>query len=240
MKLTFLGTRGYIDQRSPRHQRHSALMASYRGRDVLIDCGEDWRGRLGDLAPRTVVLTHGHPDHAFGLEDGADCPVYATAETWAVIHPYPIVSRHEIAPRRPIDIEGMTFEAFPVAHSVRAPAVGYRITAGRVTAFYVPDVVYIEERRQALQGVRLYIGDGATIARPLVRRRGDALIGHTPVRTQLTWCREAGVRRAIFTHCGNEIVGGNEHEIGARIAKLASERGVDTALAHDGMTVLLR
>jgi phosphoribosyl 1,2-cyclic phosphodiesterase len=240
VKLTFLGTRGYIDQRSPRHQRHSALLVSYRGRSVMIDCGEDWRGKLAEIGPSALVLTHGHPDHAFGLQSGAGCPVYATATTWQLIEHYPITVRREIAPRRPIDIEGMAFEAFPVAHSIRAPAVGFRITAGRSAIFYVPDVVYIEDRARALDGVRLYIGDAATMARPLVRRRGDALIGHTPVRTQLTWCSEAGVPRAIFTHCGSEIVGGEEDVICSRLEEFARERGVEAALAHDGMEVVLR
>jgi hypothetical protein len=78
------------------------------------------------------------------------------------------------------------------------------------------------------------------MARPLVRRQGDALIGHTPVRTQLTWCREAGVPRAIFTHCGSEIVGSDENAVCSRLDEFARERGVEAALAHDGMEVVLR
>jgi ribonuclease BN (tRNA processing enzyme) len=240
MKLVFLGTRGYIAQRSPRHERHSALLVSYRGRAVMIDCGEDWRGRLCEVAPRAVVLTHAHPDHALGLDGGAGCPVWATAATLAAIERYPLAIRREIAPRHPARIEGITFEAFPVAHSVRAPAVGYRITAGGVSIFYVPDIVYIEDRAAALRGLRLYIGDAATLARPFVRRRGDALIGHTPARTQLTWCGEAGVPRAIFTHCGSEIVGGDEEAIRARLGDFGRERGVRASIAHDGMALVLR
>lgn len=240
MKLTFLGTRGYIKESSRRHRRHSALMVSYRGRAVMIDCGEDWRGRIEARAPRAIVLTHGHPDHAFGLEDGSPCPVHATAETWALIDRYPIADRHEIHPRRPVLIEGIRFEAFPVAHSVRAPAVGYRVSAGQVSVFYVPDVVYIEDREAALRGVQLYIGDAATVTESFVRRRNDTLIGHAPLRTQITWCQHAGIKQAIFTHCGREIVAGDEREIGARVAQFGRERGVQASIAHDGMEVVLR
>lgn len=240
MKLTFLGTRGNIDARSPIHRRHTALLVSYRGRDVMIDCGADWRGRLDQVAPRAVVVTHAHPDHALGLEDGARCPVHATAEAWEEMDDWPITDRRLVQPRRPVSIEGITFEAFPVEHSLHAPAVGYRVSAGRVVVFYVPDVVFIKEREAALGGVRLFIGDGATLTRPLIRRRDDRLIGHTPVRTQLTWCREAGIRRAIITHCGSEIVKGDAAEIEARVEAMGAERGVAATIAHDGMTLVLR
>jgi len=139
-----------------------------------------------------------------------------------------------------VEIEGITFEAFPVEHSIRAPAVGYRITAGRVTVWYAPDLVYIEDRDEALQGCKLYIGDGATLTRSFVRKRGDTLIGHTPVRTQLTWCRKEGVPRALITHCGSEIVEGDERTLGAELREMADERGVDAGFAHDGMEVVLR
>ena len=114
------------------------------------------------------------------------------------------------------------------------------MSAGRVVVFYVPDVVDIEEREAALTGVRLFIGDGATLARPLIRRRDDRLIGHTPVRTQLTWCREAGIRRAVITHCGSEIVKGDAAAIGARVKAMGAERGVAATIAEDGMTLVLR
>ena len=41
MKLIFLGTRGYIKAGTKRHYRHTSLMVSYYGKQVMIDCGED-------------------------------------------------------------------------------------------------------------------------------------------------------------------------------------------------------
>ena len=48
----------------------------------MVDCGEDWLGRVEAIRPDAIIITHGHPDHAFGLRSGAPCPVYATSETW--------------------------------------------------------------------------------------------------------------------------------------------------------------
>lgn len=157
-------------------------------------------------------------------------------ESWEI----PAARRKRVEPRVPFRVRGITFEAFPLEHSTRAPAVGYRIQAGRVGVFYAPDVVYIEDRAEALGGTKAYVGDGATVTRSMVRRRGENLIGHAPVRTQLTWCGKEGVSRAIITHCGSEIVEGDERKLGADIRRLARERGVEAEIATDGMEVILR
>jgi phosphoribosyl 1,2-cyclic phosphodiesterase len=240
MKLTFLGTRGEIEHSNHRHRRHTSLLVEYKRRRVMIDCGEDWRDQVFKLSPHAIVITHAHPDHAFGLENGSPCVVYATRETWERIDDYPIKDRKTMPLAHNRTIEGIRFRAFTVEHSLRAPAVGYRITAGRHSIFYVPDLVYIHERRKALHGTELYIGDGATMTRSLVRRRGDRLIGHTPVRTQLTWCQKEGVPRAIITHCGSGIVAGDERKVGAQLRKMATERGVEAEIAYDGVEIVLR
>lgn len=219
---------------------HSVMMISYYDQEIMIDCGEDWLGHIQELSPQAIVITHGHPDHAWGLQDGAPCPVYATEVTWKMLDGYEIERRVVVEPREAFHIAGFTFEAFPVEHSTVAPAVGYRVTAGAVTIFYVPDVVYIPDRAPALKGAKLYIGDGATITRSMVRKPGQELVGHTPIRTQLTWCQKEGVPRAIFTHCGSQIVKGDERTLAAKIRALAGERDVEVQIAHDGMEMVLR
>ena len=238
MTLRFLGTRGEIDIRSRRHRMHTSLVVAQGRWRVMIDCGADWIQRVWLLRPRphAIVLTHAHPDHAWGLKNGAPCPVYATNETWRGLAGFPIADKHVVPHRRPRAIAGIVFEAFPVEHSILAPAVGYRITAGGASVFYVPDVVFIRDRQAALAGVKLYVGDGASIHRPLVRRRGRSLIGHAPVSAQLTWCRKAGIDRAIITHCGSAIVSADARAAVA-VSALGAERGVVARIAHDGMEI---
>ncbi len=239
MKLTFLGTRGEIEKRTRRHHRHTSLMVSYRSANVMIDCGLDWLGKFERLHPNAIVLTHAHPDHAWGLKRGASCPVYALQKTWQELQHYPIKDRHVIDERKRTKICGITFEAFPVEHSILSPAVGYRVSAGGGRIFYAPDLIFIHDRQDALKSVQIYIGDGATVATSFIRRRGKRLIGHSPVRTQLTWCEKEGVPRAIITHCGSEIVTGDERKLSGKIRGMAAERGVEVRIAYDGMKLTL-
>jgi len=243
VKLVFLGTRGEIEARTRRHRMHTSLEVSYRGARVMVDAGEDWLGKLDDVDPDAIAVTHAHPDHAWGLEEGSPCPVWATAESWDDMGDYPIDEdrRYLVEPREPFEpAEDIVFEAFAVEHSTRAPAVGYRITAGRVTVFYGPDMVYIHEREAALAGCSVFVGDGATMKQSFVRKQGDNLIGHTPVYTQLGWCEKEGVPRAIISHCGSQIVEGDERTQGATLREWAEERGIEAEFAHDGMEVVLR
>ena len=239
MELIFLGTQGEIEIRSRRHRRHSALLVKHGAARIMIDCGADWRGRLKTIAPTAVVLTHAHPDHASGLAGGAPAPVYATEETLELLRRFPILDRRPIRLRTAVTIDGVIFRAFPVHHSIRAPAVGYRVSAGNGCFFYVPDVAKLGTPAAALRGIDLYIGDGASITRAMVRRRNAEFIGHAPITAQLGWCETAGVRRAIFTHCGSEIVRSDARQVAAKVRRLGLDRGVDARLACDGDRLIM-
>lgn len=237
MKLTFLGTRAFIDVATPAHRRHSAALVRHGRARVMVDAGLDWLGRLNRIAPDAIVLTHAHPDHAFGLARGAPCPVYATAATHALLRRFPIAARRVLAPRRAVAIGGIRFTAFPVEHSIRAPAVGYRIAAGRRALFYAPDLVAIREPAAALRGVGLYVGDGSSLVRPIVRRRGRMRFGHAAIRAQLGWCAARGVARATFTHLGVALVRADGPALRARVAALGRAAGVRATLARDGASI---
>ena len=84
----------------------------------------------------------------------------------------------------------------------------------------------------------MYIGDGATVTQSFIRRRGKTLIGHSPVRTQLTWCEKERVPLAIVTHCGSQIVTGDERQLFANLRGIAAERGVEIFIAYDGMKLM--
>jgi len=234
IELTFLGTRGEIAASTRLHRRHSALLIRYKNARIMLDCGADWLGRLHAVAPTAIVLTHAHRDHAGGLADGAPCPVYATRQTLRLLRRFPIRDCRTISVRQTTTIGGVTFKAYPVQHSIRAPSVGYRVSAGTECFFYLPDVAKLPNPAKALDGVNIYIGDGATLRRPILRRRNGALIGHAPIATQLVWCGKGNVQKAVFTHCGSPIVRGDFRALNAMVRGLGREHGIEARLARDG------
>jgi phosphoribosyl 1,2-cyclic phosphodiesterase len=240
MQLTFLGTCGEIDIRAHGHRRHSALLVEQHDARIMIDCGADWRDHLPAVAPTAIVLTHAHADHAAGLVNGAPCPVYATAATWTSLRRLPIAERRTMPLRRAVQIGGVRFRAFLVHHSVRAPAVGYRVSSNRCSFIYLPDVAELPNPSAALRGIDIYVGDGATLRRSMVRRRGRIWVGHAPMIRQLEWCAKAHVRRAIFTHCGSPIVRATTRAMDALVGRIGREYGIDARIACDGDHLSLR
>jgi len=74
----------------------------------------------------------------------------------------------------------------------------------------------------------------------MVRKRNGILIGHAPIAEQLRWCQQAGVRHAIFTHCGSEIVGGQTRQLNAKVEQFVREQGIAAQLAEDKDQLIFR
>ena len=250
MRIQFLGTRGGIIARSQLHQWHSITLISSGNTRILIDCGLDWLGHLDEIKPKpqAVFITHAHPDHVGGLKNGCPWPVFASKETWETIKhcPIPEGQRFVCEHRQKIKIGNLTIEPFNVEHSLRAPAMGYRITDGNKTIFYVPDLVNIVDAPQALSNVDLYIGDGAiVIRRMLVRHKDHHLVGHSPIEAQLAWCKRYHIPQAIFTHCGSEITKHQTTDANDpgtkklldRLRLLEEKYGVRVEIAVDGQII---
>jgi hypothetical protein len=68
----------------------------------------------------------------------------------------------------------------------------------------------------------------------MVRTKHGILIGHASIATQLEWCANAHVHRAIFTHCGSAIVRGNARAVETIVRNLGRGHGIDARLASDG------
>lgn len=207
MRLTFLGTKGEIDEETALHRFHSSLLLEYGGVKLLIDYGLLRRYSLQELAPQAILITHAHPDHYAWLKEDVPCdiPLYLTQATldYGRFKPH---NARVVAPLQAFKVGEIECLAYSVMHSIRCPAVGWKISAGGKTLVYNSDLVDIIEKDTLLAGVDAYIGDGSAVQANLVRRQRDVLFGHTRIMTQARWCEKHGISRIIFTHLGKETL----------------------------------
>jgi len=240
VKLHFYGTKGYVEESSASHSGHSAFTVEAEGFRLLCDFGENRRGLLAKIRPDAIFVSHAHPDHAWGLEEGSTAPVYASAVTHELTAKMPIEKRVVLEPGRGVRAGPFRLTAMPVVHSVRCPGIGMRLEVANRTLVYSGDLVSFENPDEALTGTEVYVGDGSTLTGSLVRRHtGGALLGHTTVRAQLGWLARKGIGRAVFSHFGKEAIGMGEEALREALSKLASERAPSCAVtaARDGLTL---
>jgi ribonuclease BN (tRNA processing enzyme) len=238
VNLHFYGTRGYVEESSREHSGHSAFVLEAERFRLLCDFGQNRKGMLAQIRPDAIFVSHAHPDHGWGLEEGTSAPVHASAVTHELLGKLPIENRVKVEPGEPADVGPFRLTAFPVMHSVRCPCVAVRIAVGGFALVYSGDIVAFEDPKAALSGADLYIGDGSTLKGSLVRRHESGLlIGHTTVRAQIGWLSRHGVPWAIFSHFGKGPIGMGEEALEGALVELAAAQapGCAVTAAHDGL-----
>lgn len=242
MKLHFYGTKGYVEESSPAHSGHSAFTIESDGFRLLCDFGENRRGMLAAIRPDAIFVSHAHPDHSWGLEEGTTAPVYASEITHTLTEKFPIENRVWLEPGTRVRVGPLRLTAFPVVHSVRCPCIAARLEISGRILVYSGDIVSFERPEEALDGAEIYVGDGSTLKGSLVRRQpGGVLVGHTTVRAQLGWLSKHGVPRAVFSHFGKGPIEMGEEALQGALDALASERapGCAVTAARDDLTLNL-
>lgn len=192
MKLTFLGTRGEVEKTSKLHRSHSAVRLETHGKTILLDFGASWQGKLKFAgSPDYIWLSHAHPDHSFGLRnEKVTVPVFMTKETDAKLpeDKFPFLNRRVISGS--FKFGSIQAQEVPVKHSTVAPTSGLIIHTDEGKIGYFPDVLDIPDK-SVLQGLSIYIGDGSSLTRSLVRNT-DGRVGHSSASAQMAWCQEIG------------------------------------------------
>jgi ribonuclease BN (tRNA processing enzyme) len=238
MLLRFYGTKGYVEESSKSHAGHSAFVVETDGFRLLCDFGQNRKGMLRRIRPDAIFVSHAHPDHGWGLEEGTSVPVYASGVTHDLLAKQPIAERVVVAPDAPVEVGPFRLTIFPVIHSVRCPCTAARLEADGLTIVYSGDIVAFRDAEAALKGADLYVGDGSTLTGSLVRRHPSGeLIGHTTVRAQLGWLASHGVPRAVFSHFGKGPIEMGDEALQDELEELAAKHpmGCSVTAAYDGM-----
>jgi len=191
MKLTFLGTRGEVEETSKLHKNHSAIFLRTHGKTILLDFGTSWKGKLKLFNPDYIWLSHAHPDHAFGLKgEKVKVPVFMSRETNERLPAgkFPFLDRKMVKDNFKFD--SIQAQEIPVKHSIVAPASGLIIHTDEGKIGYFPDVLDIPDK-SCLEGLSIYIGDGSSLTRKIARGT-NGKVGHASAAAQMAWCQGGG------------------------------------------------
>lgn len=250
MKVTFLGTGTSCGVPLPtctcevctssdphdNRLRASVLVETDHGEQILIDCGPDFRQqalRAGIRHLDALLLTHGHFDHCYGIDDlrayayAQPLPVYADqilTEQLKAHWNYIFVQRYPGAPQ--LELHTLTHSSR--FHIGQTECVPIRIFHGKLPIFayrigrfaYVTDCTEIkEEEWKKLEGIETLVVDAL---------RWKEHPTHWCVAEALEAVRRLQPRQTYFTHMGHDI--GLHNQANARLPE-----GVQ--LAYDGLVI---
>jgi phosphoribosyl 1,2-cyclic phosphate phosphodiesterase len=201
----------------PRDNRlRTSLLVSQGGRNVVIDCGPDFRQQMLRAKVQNldaVVLTHEHNDHIIGLDDvrpfnfmqNRHMPLFGTASVLAEVkqrfeyifeeNPYPgapMILPIEINHEAPFEVAGIPFQPFEVMHG-NLP----------VTAFRIGDFAYITDMKTIAEGEKAKLRGLKTLAVNALHLEWHH--SHLNLEEALDFIAEIKPEQAWITHIGHRM-----------------------------------
>lgn len=200
INITFLGTRGEIEEKNRYINKHSSIIIDYNQKRYLFDFGANHKGSFNEINPDVIFITHSHPDHSGGLPENIGKPTILSKITYNQLSKF--IRFEEPITDEKGEIEDIEYEMVEVEHSKLAPAIGFILKIGNQKIGYFPDFLKIKNEDK-LENLDLLIAGASSIFRDIVRQFN---IGHISVKNVLLLAKKYNIKKVLFTHYGKEII----------------------------------
>jgi phosphoribosyl 1,2-cyclic phosphate phosphodiesterase len=207
-----------VDPNEPKNwRRRVSVLVETQGKSILIDCSPDLRLQLMDnrvTRVDAVLMTHGHADHAHGLDElramahaqKGSIPCWMAPRTRAELtarFDYAFRSSHALERLYPAIFDDRDalgdFDILGVPATIFDQDHGNRVSSGfRIGAFaYSTDCVTLDEHAFAvLEGIDTWIVD-------CLRMQPHPT--HSHFERTLEWIARVKPRRAVLTHMNHTM-----------------------------------
>jgi len=231
MRVRILGTRGEIEETARYHSRHSGVLVDGA---LLLDLGEP---EFLVPAPKAVLITHLHPDHAYFVRSGAsrppaDIPLYAP-------EPHPKAALTVLGEAG--TIAGYDVRPVPTHHSLKVRSQAYLVGDGAARILYTGDLIWInKEHHPLLEGLDLVVTEASHFRQGGLVKRDKltgTIYGHAGVPDLVRLFRDF-CRRIVLVHFGAWFY----RDIGrarSAIRALGRENGVRLEAGYDGREIVV-
>lgn len=211
---------------------------------ILIDAGPDvyhqfLRFKISRVD--SIVLSHSHPDHVFGLYDlipkkvkaMKGVPIYGSEKTWTSLNrlfPNAEYKKEIFEDYKPFEVEGLNITPVPVVHSKSTPTVGFVIEDRNSILCYFPDFRNFikEEDKKYVEGVDCLFLDGSMLNNPFPVWTNKW--GHISIMEGIKLATKCRAKKTIFTHIGHRTLPHDD------LSELLRKKGEFYA-AFDGMNL---
>lgn len=226
MKLTFLGTRGGTKITSKLHKNNSAIRLETHDKTILLDFGASWQGKLKFINPDYIWISHVHLDNALGLKgEETSIPVFMSKG----------INDKLLENQFPLKNCQIVKDNFKFG-SIKAQEIsnGLVIETDEGKIGYFPDASDIPDK-SILEGLSIYIGDGSSLTKDIVKNVKKKKIGHKSMITQL---KQTPTTKIIFTNFGEEAIEMKHEELVEKISELGEKfcPDVSVEIALDNST----
>jgi DNA-formamidopyrimidine glycosylase len=231
MNVKILGTKGEIEESSPKHALRSGLLIDEQ---LLVDFGEK---SFLHYEPKWILLTHLHPDHAYFMRRDAKeipptfSPIYAPESPFQKITH--LNKKKKLGP--------YIITPIPTHHSLHVASQAYLIQRKSVTILYTGDMVWIDKKFHSLfKKIDLVITEASFIREGgMVKKdpNSQKIFGHAGIPNLIRFFKPY-TSTILFMHFGKWFV--KDPKAGKKkLLDLGERHQIKVLIAQDGMKVKL-